>query len=47
MINEGYAMIPRKQKPWEKAYSDKIANLKEKESVAKADRRGMWEYGGL
>ncbi|EWC44535.1 hypothetical protein DRE_06707 [Drechslerella stenobrocha 248] len=47
MIEEGMCMVPRKLKPWEKAYSDKIDMIRKKEETAKADRRGMWEYGDL
>lgn len=47
IISEGLAMVPRKLKPWERSFSDVLKQLKEVESLAKQERRGMWEYGDL
>ncbi|KAL4956664.1 hypothetical protein BDW69DRAFT_158043 [Aspergillus filifer] len=47
IAREGLAMIPRKLKAWERAAGDRLANLRELEEEAKAERRGMWEYGDL
>jgi staphylococcal nuclease domain-containing protein 1 len=48
VVSEGLAMVPRKLKPWEKAFSDVLKILTERERVAKdEERRGMWEYGDL
>ncbi|CZT24913.1 probable transcriptional coactivator p100 [Ramularia collo-cygni] len=44
---EGLAMVPKKLRPFERAAPEIIADLKEKEAEAKAERRGMWEYGDL
>lgn len=47
VVLEGLAMVPRKLKAWERSFSDVLKVLKEKESEAKEERRGMWEYGDL
>ncbi|KAJ5360728.1 RNA-induced silencing complex nuclease component Tudor-SN [Penicillium concentricum] len=47
IIHEGMAMVPRKLKAWERASVDTLSNLRALEDEAKADRRGMWEYGDL
>ncbi|EKG14723.1 hypothetical protein MPH_07998 [Macrophomina phaseolina MS6] len=47
IIAGGYAMVPRKLKAWERSYSDILKVLKSKEDEAKAERRGIWEYGDL
>lgn len=47
IVSEGMAMVPRKLKAWERACADTLDNLREREAEAKADRRGMWEYGDL
>ncbi|EPS37508.1 hypothetical protein H072_8785 [Dactylellina haptotyla CBS 200.50] len=47
MIQEGLCMVPRKLKAWERAYNDKLDQLRVKEQEAKDQRRGMWEYGDL
>ncbi|KAL4931721.1 putative transcription factor (Snd1/p100) [Aspergillus undulatus] len=47
IAREGLAMVPRKLKGWERAAGDRLANLRELEEEAKAERRGMWEYGDL
>jgi staphylococcal nuclease domain-containing protein 1 len=41
------AMVPRKLKAWERASAETLDNLRELEAEAKAERRGMWEYGDL
>jgi staphylococcal nuclease domain-containing protein 1 len=47
IIHEGMAMVPRKLKAWERASAETLDNLRELEAEAKAERRGMWEYGDL
>lgn len=47
VVAGGYAMVPRKLKAWERSASDVLSALKTKEDEAKAERRGMWEYGDL
>ncbi|EFE44555.1 hypothetical protein TRV_00663 [Trichophyton verrucosum HKI 0517] len=47
VVREGLAMVPRKLKPWERACSDTLANLRKLEDEAKQERRGMWEYGDI
>lgn len=47
IIHEGMAMVPRKLKSWERASADTLEHLRELEAEAKAERRGMWEYGDL
>lgn len=47
IISEGLAMVPKKLKNWEKAADDIMSSLKARESEAKDERRGMWEYGDL
>lgn len=46
IVGEGLAMVPFKLRPFERAYSEVLKALKDRESSAKAERRGMWEYGG-
>ncbi|CAG8286109.1 unnamed protein product [Penicillium salamii] len=47
VISEGLAMVPRKLKNWERASVDTLTNLRTLEDEAKAERRGIWEYGDL
>ncbi|KAF2085495.1 hypothetical protein K490DRAFT_58641 [Saccharata proteae CBS 121410] len=47
VVGEGLAMVPKKLKPWERGAPDVLAGLKLREEEAKAERRGMWEYGDL
>ncbi|KAF1344015.1 hypothetical protein BDV97DRAFT_373567 [Delphinella strobiligena] len=47
ILAEGLAMVPKKLKNWEKAATDVTGSLKARESEAKDERRGMWEYGDL
>ncbi|CAG7927528.1 unnamed protein product [Penicillium olsonii] len=47
IISEGLAMVPRKLKNWERASVDTLSNLRTLEDEAKAERRGIWEYGDL
>ncbi|KAJ5649610.1 uncharacterized protein N7484_003333 [Penicillium longicatenatum] len=47
IITEGMAMVPRKLKAWERASADTLEKLRALEDEAKAERRGMWEYGDL
>lgn len=47
VVREGLAMVPKKLKAWERSASDTLASLRELESEAKEERRGMWEYGDL
>lgn len=47
IVHEGLAMVPRKLKAWERASVDTLSNLRALEDEAKAERRGIWEYGDL
>jgi staphylococcal nuclease domain-containing protein 1 len=47
IIHEGLAMVPRKLKAWERASVDTLSTLRTLEDEAKAERRGIWEYGDL
>ncbi|KAJ5832056.1 hypothetical protein N7474_000367 [Penicillium riverlandense] len=47
ILQEGMAMVPRKLKAWERAAGETLSKLREIEDEAKAERRGMWEYGDL
>jgi staphylococcal nuclease domain-containing protein 1 len=47
VISEGLAMVPKKLKPFERANVALLQDLKQRESVAKNERRGQWEYGDL
>ncbi|KAF2725264.1 hypothetical protein K431DRAFT_260888 [Polychaeton citri CBS 116435] len=47
VVSEGLAMVPKKLKPFERAAPDILADLKKRETEAKGERRGMWEYGDL
>ncbi|KAJ5176904.1 Transcription factor [Penicillium canariense] len=47
VVREGFAMVPRKLKAWERASADTLENLRALESEAKAGRLGIWEYGDL
>jgi staphylococcal nuclease domain-containing protein 1 len=47
IVSEGLAMVPKKLKPFERANAALLQDLKQRENVAKSERRGMWEYGDL
>lgn len=47
VVSEGLAMVPKKLRAWERGASDILDALKKRETTAKAERRGMWEYGDL
>lgn len=47
VVREGFAMVPRKLKAWERTSTETLEHLRELETEAKADRLGMWEYGDL
>lgn len=47
IVAEGLAMVPFKLKSYERAYPEMLKALKENESTAKEERRGMWEYGDI
>lgn len=47
VVSEGLAMVPKKLRPFERAASDVVSDLKAREAQAKSERRGMWEYGDL
>ena len=47
VASEGLAMVARKLRPFERAAGEIVADLKKRESEAKGERRGMWEYGDL
>jgi staphylococcal nuclease domain-containing protein 1 len=46
LLTEGFAMVPKKLRPWERT-SDILAAMKKKQDLAKEERRGQWEYGDL
>jgi staphylococcal nuclease domain-containing protein 1 len=45
IVAEGHAMVPKKLKPWERAYGDVLKVLQEKQAAAQEAHLGMWEYG--
>lgn len=49
VVANGYGMVPKKLKAWErsKAFESYLKHLREVESQAKQDRLGMWEYGDI
>jgi staphylococcal nuclease domain-containing protein 1 len=50
LVAEGWALVPRKLKAWEVRGDDGkkvLESLKKTEDGAKAERRGMWEYGDI
>jgi staphylococcal nuclease domain-containing protein 1 len=49
IVANGYGMVPKKLKAWErsKAFESYLKHLNEVESLAKQDRLGMWEYGDI
>ena len=47
IVAEGFAMVSRKLRSWELGRAKVLDSLKAKESEAKSERRGMWEYGDL
>ncbi|KAK8204813.1 hypothetical protein IWZ01DRAFT_440694 [Phyllosticta capitalensis] len=47
IVAEGLARVPTKLRNWERAATDTLSALQSKQDEAKADRRGMWEYGDL
>ncbi|KAI9732942.1 MAG: hypothetical protein M1818_007375 [Claussenomyces sp. TS43310] len=47
LVEEGLAMVPRKLKAWERKFDDSLKYLRDKETEAKEERRGMYEYGDL
>ena len=44
-VADGYAMMPRKLKAWERADADALKVMKQMEEEARDGKRGMWEYG--
>jgi staphylococcal nuclease domain-containing protein 1 len=40
-------MVARKLRPFERAAPEILQDLKKRETDAKAERLGMWEYGDL
>ncbi|KAI1488959.1 tudor domain-containing protein [Biscogniauxia mediterranea] len=49
VVANGYAMVPKKLKAWERgrASEEVLKKLREVEAAAKTDRRGMWQYGDI
>ncbi|KAI1348052.1 tudor domain-containing protein [Xylaria sp. FL0043] len=49
VVANGYAMVPKKLKAWERgrASEEVLKKLREVEAEAKAERRGMWQYGDI
>lgn len=44
-VGDGYAMVPRKLKAWERGDADALKAMKKMEEEARDGKRGMWEYG--
>lgn len=47
VVSEGFAMVPKKLRPFERAAPEVLEDLKKREAEAKSKRLGMWEYGDL
>lgn len=47
VVGEGWAMVARKLKGWERGRDEVLERLRAREEEAKAGRRGVWEYGDL
>ncbi|PHH65251.1 hypothetical protein CDD81_3110 [Ophiocordyceps australis] len=49
VVASGYGMVAKKLKAWErsKVFEPYLKHLREVESQAKQERRGMWEYGDI
>ncbi|KAL8827940.1 MAG: hypothetical protein Q9191_002886 [Dirinaria sp. TL-2023a] len=47
IVAEGCAMVARKLRSWELNRPKVLESIRVKEAEAKAERRGMWEYGDL
>ncbi|KAI0188492.1 hypothetical protein EV127DRAFT_342827 [Xylaria flabelliformis] len=49
VVANGYALVPKKLKAWERgrASEEVLKKLREVEAEAKAERRGMWQYGDI
>ena len=47
IIAEGCALVARKPRSWEAGRRKVLEGMKSKEAEAKAERRGIWEYGDL
>jgi staphylococcal nuclease domain-containing protein 1 len=47
LVSEGWALVPRKLKTWERAEAKVLESLRAKEKGARDERKGMWEYGDI
>jgi staphylococcal nuclease domain-containing protein 1 len=47
LVREGWALVPRKLKAWERTEAKVLESLRAKEKEAREERRGMWEYGDI
>ena len=47
IVAEGCAMVARKLRSWEVGRAKVLEGMRSKEAEAKAERRGIWEYGDL
>ncbi|KAI0476527.1 tudor domain-containing protein [Xylariaceae sp. FL0804] len=49
VVANGYAMVPKKLKAWERGRGSEevLKKLREVEAEAKAERKGMWQYGDI
>jgi staphylococcal nuclease domain-containing protein 1 len=47
LVGEGWALVPRKLKAWERTESKVLESLREREKAAQEVRNGMWEYGDI
>ncbi|KAF2104142.1 nuclease domain-containing protein 1 [Rhizodiscina lignyota] len=44
-VADGYALVPRKLKAWERSDGEALKAMKKLEEDARDGKRGMWEYG--
>ncbi|KAF2857427.1 putative transcription factor [Piedraia hortae CBS 480.64] len=47
VVENGYAMVAKRLRPWERANAEATKDLKQKQTQAEEERRGMWEYGDI
>lgn len=47
IVAEGWAMVTRKLKSWEVGRTKVLEGMSSMEAEAKAERRGIWEYGDI
>ena len=47
VVAEGLAMLQRKPRAWEASRPKVMQHIRKKEDEAKAEKKGMWEYGDI